>query len=212
MSTSLSFMAINLEQMRAFAGSGDEKLYKQLLREMDDWLQPADDDDLAAFREARIRLKSIIEEGIVESKKKERQADATAFCVLAKHAALQPQPWDEEADGELPWDDLHELSRQFKKRFDQRTRVLFDYLVVGRALTGKGFSHDADWYAYLTTEELKELQDGLLKVVEPVREMVAAGSLNKQDFDSSLVDVIDYVLEPVMRMTSCGADLFVYAC
>jgi hypothetical protein len=212
MSLRLGITACDLTRMHSWFGGQDQTLYKQILRELDDWAKPADAEEFAIFRDARIRLNGLINSGREKTAKKEREGDVWAAYVLARHAAPVQQPWDDdEEEEEWSWEDLYELSEQLGKRFDKRTKVLFKYLIDGRPLFGKRFSDDGGWYGYLVNSEVQELRQAISTVCQEVGKLVVSGALNAMDFDSGLVDVIRHMIETLARIERNRLDLFLYA-
>jgi hypothetical protein len=212
MSLRLWITAFDFERMKSWFGSNDQNLYKKLLREMDDWAQPQDNDELAIFKDARVRLNSLITDGLVPSTKKEKAGDAWAVYVLARHAAAQPQPWDDETEEEeWSWDEMSELHDQLGPRFDKNAKAILKYFVDGRPLLGKRFSDDGDFYAYLTKSEVAELQSQTMKVSQDCKQLLSSGRLNKMDFDSGLLDAMDLMEGTFAKIQAAGLELFMYA-
>ena len=211
MSLRLWIRAVDLDLLKSWVGSDDQTVSKQLLSALDDWLQPQNDEDQAVFKTARNSIQGLIKKG-AENIEIEGEGEVMAGYTMAISASANPQPWeDENEEEEWSWADVYDLATQFGKNIDKKGVRLLDLICQGRPLFGKKFGDDCGWYCYLTKAEVKDLNHAITKMYEDTERRLATGALNEIDFDSRLVDVMQYLSQHLSLIEDHEQDMFIYA-
>ncbi len=206
MSIRLEFSAFDLSDLKKQLGSKNEQLAEEAIQAFEEGADEIDLDD-KAIGEGRARIKNLIAEGKKDSVETIAEVSAVNFL-----AANSSQAIDGDCEAEWPWSDLNNMNVQFQKRFDDRTKELFNYCVEGRTLIGDKFDSDAGFYLYLTHSEVAALRTGLDKIHVVISEIVDSGAMNEQDFDGGLVDTLEAFMETLDAVSAEKADLFAIAC
>lgn len=189
-------------------GSKDKKLLKHLLEFADEHL--GDDDDRAdALAKTRELLTRLVNEGNTKQAGPESTAEVAAAYALARVQSAGPWP---DGEDELEWSgaDVRQLVEQCGARLGPVTDLL-DSLLTGRNLFGEGFDEDAGWYAFLRTEEIAQLASKMQLVFDECLKIVDSRAMNQQDFDSNVVDIMEYLLEGLTSAQESRLEMFVYA-
>lgn len=206
MSIQIVISAFNLSDLGKQLKSKDKQLVEGAIEAFLEFADEVElEDDL--IDDAKARIKDLILGGKQESTETVAEVAAINFLVTSSASAI-----DDDCENEWPWQSLNDMNVQFQKRFDERTRVLFNYCVEGRPYIGKAFDSDAGFYWYLTNSEVIELHAGLNKVYVVVAEIIDSGAMNEQDFDGNLVDTLQAFLETLDSVRNTKLDLFGIAC
>lgn len=206
MSIRLEFSAFDLNDLKKQLSSKNEQLAEEAIQAFEEGADEIDLDD-QAIDEGRVRIKNLIASGKKDSVETIAEVSAVNFL-----AANSSQAIDGECEAEWPWSDLNNMNVQFQKRFDDRTKELFNYCVEGRTLIGDKFDSDAGFYLYLTHSEVAALRTGLDKIHVVISEIVDSGAMNEQDFDGGLVDTLEAFMETLDAVSAEKSDLFAIAC
>lgn len=206
MSIRLEFSAFDLNDLKKQLGSKDAQLADEAIQAFEEGADEIELDD-KAVEDGRARIKNLIANDKKDSVETIAEVSAVNFLT-----ANSSQGIDDECEAEWPWSDLNNMNVQFQKRFDDRTKELFNYCVEGRPLIGDKFDSDAGFYLYLTNSEVSTLRTGLDKVHVVISEIVDSGAMNDQDFDGNLVDTLQAFMETLDAVSAAKLDLFAIAC
>lgn len=206
MSIQIVISAFNLSDLGKQLKSKNKQLAEDAIEAFEEFAEEVDlDEDL--IDDGKVRINDLILSGAKEST--ETVAEVSAINFLVANSA---SPIEGDCENEWPWQSLNDMNVQFQKRFDERTRILFNYCVEGRPYIGKEFDSDAGFYWYLTNSEVVELHTGLDKVYVVVAEIIDSGAMNEQDFDGNLVDTLQAFMETLDSVRETKMDLFGIAC
>lgn len=206
MSIQIVISAFNLGDLGKQLKSKNKQLAEDAIEAFEEFAEEVDLDE-ELVDDGKARISDLILSGRKEST--ETVAEVSAINFLVANSA---SPVEEDCENEWPWQSLNDMNVQFQKRFDERTRILFNYCVEGRPYIGKTFDSDAGFYWYLTNSEVVELHSGLDKVYVVVAEIIDSGAMNEQDFDGNLVDTLQAFMETLESVRETKMDLFGIAC
>lgn len=148
------------------------------------------------------------EEGDEEPGETETLAEVTAAYILARCASTACWP---EGDEEQEWSygDIADVESQLGSRFGEDL-IWLHLILGGRSLFDLEFDPQVGFYSFFTNEQVVQFKDALLRVREECAEIVDQGRLNEQDFDSGLIDIMQYLADDLAVIEEAGHDLFIY--
>jgi len=206
MSIQIVISAFNLGDLGKQLKSKNKQLAEDAIEAFEEFAEEVDLDE-ELVDDGKARINDLILSGRKESTETVAEVSAINFLVANSASSVE-----EDCENEWPWQSLNDMNVQFQKRFDERTRILFNYCVEGRPYIGKTFDSDAGFYWYLTNSEVVELHSGLDKVYVVVAEIIDSGAMNEQDFDGNLVDSLQAFMETLDSVRETKMDLFGIAC
>ncbi|MDX1989322.1 MAG: hypothetical protein SFV17_21730 [Candidatus Obscuribacter sp.] len=211
MSLRLWVSALKLQDLKDWRGCKKKKLITELLAKMEGILPEGtiEEDDEQLKELVAEKIAAYINGTAEEQKEPETNVEVITAYSMAQQA--ETNPWGEnEVELEWPYGDMDELYRDCRSRF-QDAEHLLEHILNGRPLFGEEFDPEAGWYAYLTNGEIQDLATKMQEVYNQCAAIVDSGALNKQDFESGVVDTMEYMLGTLKVAAESGDDIFIFA-
>ncbi len=204
MSLRLWISACSFEKIEGVFGSKDANQLKKLEAFAEKHLS----NDAESLSKTKELLSNLINHKKSKHAKPESGEEIAAAYALA--SVNSTNPWEEEGEQEWAWGDVDQVYRECGTRFGDQASLL-ELLVGGRNMFGQGFDDEAGWYTYLRHDEVAELNARMYEVLEQCAEIIDSGAMNEQDFDSSVVGIMECLSETLTTVEESGDDIFVYA-
>jgi len=148
------------------------------------------------------------EDGDEEPGETETLAEVTAAYILARCASTACWPDDSE-EQEWSYQDIADLESQLGSRFGEDL-IWLHLILGGRSLFDLEFDPQVGFYSFFTNEQVVQFKEALLRVRAECAEIVDQGRLNEQNFDSGMVDTMQYLADDLAVLEEAGHDLFIY--
>ena len=138
----------------------------------------------------------------------ETLAEVTAAYILARCASTTCWP---EGNDEQEWSyaEIADLESQLGPRFGEDL-IWLHFILGGRSLFDLDFDPQVGFYSFFSNEQVVLFKEALLRVRAECAEIVDQGRLNEQDFDSDMVDTMQYLADDLAVLEEAGHDLFIY--
>ncbi|MBK9621060.1 MAG: hypothetical protein IPO31_17940 [Candidatus Obscuribacter sp.] len=148
------------------------------------------------------------EEGDDEPGETETLAEVTAAYILARCASTTCWP---EGNDEQEWSyaEIADLESQLGPRFGEDL-IWLHFILGGRSLFDLDFDPQVGFCSFFSNEQVVLFKEALLRVRAECAEIVDQGRLNEQDFDSDMVDTMQYLADDLAVLEEAGHDLFIY--
>ncbi len=210
MSIRLWVSALKLQEIKDWRGSKKKELLNELLEKLDGIMPDGEIEEEDA--ELKVLAREKLEAYINGTLKAQEEPETTVEVLSVYSMALQAEtnPWeDHEVELEWAYGDLDELYRDCLPRF-QGTEHLLEHIIGGRPFLATDFDPESNLYSFLNNGEIKDLASKMQEVYSQCAEIVDAGDLNEQDFDSGVLDTMEYMLSALTVAAESGDDIFIF--